>query len=237
MQEENPEQASSFHFIDVAFTSARAARRPVRDAKEGRSIKAHVMKEYWRQKTQPPKSRNPPAAALQLSDHVTRFRLHSRQRSQKQSRSKVTPVKPIRPKAHQTSFEVALTRPLTQEPLRNVLPLPISTSRPDTLALFEHYHTSYWDNSLAVNPEGKWMSTALSDAAMLHATLALVALHRIQTCGLPRADLYFWHRGEAIRLISQNLADPGKTTSDATLGAVAVLSASDNSVSHLFSSA
>lgn len=230
---ENPKQAASLHFVDFAFTSARAARLPVRNAKEERSIKAHVMKDYFRQKTQPPKPRSFPAVALQLSGHVTRFRLPSQQRSQKQSCSKVTPLRPIRSKAHPSSPELALTVPLAKEPLRNLPPLPINNaSRPDTLALLEHYHTLYWDNSLAVNPEGKWMSTALSDGAMLHATLALVALHKIQTCGVARADLYFWHRGEAIRLISQHLADPGKTTSDATLGAVAVLSVSDNNVSH-----
>ena len=233
---ENAKQAASLHFIDVAFTSARAARLPVRNAKEEKNIKAHVMKDYFRQKTQPTRPRKSPAAALQLSDHVTRFRLPSRQKSQKRSCSKVTPLKPIRSKAHQDSQELALTVPLAKEPLRNVPPLPINNaSRPDTLALLEHYHTLYWDNSLAVNPEGKWMSTALSDGAMLHATLALVALHRIQTRGVARTDLFFWHRGEAIRLISQNLADPGKFTSDATLGAVAVLSASDNSVSPYFS--
>lgn len=41
--------------------------------------------------------------------------------------------------------------------------------------------------------------------------------------------------GEAIRLISHNLADPGQATSDATIGAVAILSASDNSVVSLIS--
>ena len=234
---ENPKEAASLHFVDFAFTSARAARLPVRNAKEERSIKAHVMKDYFRQKRRPTTTRNSPTVASQLSDHVTRFRLPSQQRSQKQSCSKVTPLRPIRSKIHRNSPELALMRPLAKEPLRNVPPLPINNaSQPDTLALLEHYHTLYWDNSLAVNPEGKWMSTALSDGAMLHATLALVALHRNQTCGVARTDLYFWHRGEAIRLISQNLADPGKITSDATLGAVAVLSASDNSVSCDFSS-
>ena len=233
---EKPKQVASLHFVDFAFTSARAARLPIRNAKEERSIKAHVMKDYFRQKTQPTKPHNIPTAALQLSDHVTRFRLPRQQRSRKQSCSKVTLLRRIRSKAHQKPPEPALTVPLAKEPLRNLPPLPINNaSRPDTLALLEHYWTLYWDNSLALNPEGKWMSTALADGAMLHATLALVALHRIQTCGVARTDLYFWHRGEAMRLISQNLADPEKFTSDATLGAVAVLSASDNSVSFCFS--
>ena len=114
-------------------------------------------------------------------------------------------------------------------------PSPINTSPPGTLALLEYYYHSFWDNSLAVNPEGKWMSIAISDPAMFHATLCLVALHKAQTCRGPQANAYFLPRGEAVRLISHNLADPGQTTSDATIGAVAILSASDNSVISLIS--
>ena len=80
------------------------------------------------------------------------------------------------------------------------------------------------------------MSVAISDPAMFHATLCLVALHKVQTRGgPPQSKSYFWHRGEAMRLISQNLADPEKATSDATIGAVSILSASDNSVSRSIS--
>ena len=79
------------------------------------------------------------------------------------------------------------------------------------------------------------MSVAISDPAMSHATLCLVALQKAQTCRGPQANAYFWHPGEAIRLICHNLADPGQATSDATIGAVAILSASDNGVVSLIS--
>lgn len=99
------------------------------------------------------------------------------------------------------------------------------------MTLLEYYHTSFWANSLAVNPEGKWMSVALSDPAMLHATLCLVALHKFQTHGIPLANSYYFHRGEAMRMITTRLSDPKNATSDNTIGAIAILSTSDNTVS------
>lgn len=134
------------------------------------------------------------------------------------------------PKDHRGSRDVASPVSLAKSILCS-FPSPVYTSSLGTLALLEYYYHSFWDNSLAVNPEGKWMSVAISDPAIFHATLCLVALHKVQTYGGPHANSYFWHRGEAMRLISHNLADPGQATSDATIGAVAILSASDNSVS------
>ena len=86
-----------------------------------------------------------------------------------------------------------------------------------------------------MNLEGEKVPVAISDPTMFHATLCLVALHKAQTCRGPQANAHFWHRGEALRLISHNLANPGQATSDATIGAVAILSTSDNSVVSLIS--
>ena len=237
-------QPSTLHFVNVAVTPLRA-HFPVRDVKDERSIRAHVMKDYLQQKLKPSKPRDTPHAVPKLSDHLTQFRLSvpggkkrsgpaaKKARSEEHApRSVAAPLKmrPIIPKDAQNLHETVLARPLADDVLFNI-PSPISTSTPGTSALLEYYHTSYWDNSVAVNPEGKWISVAISDAAMLHATLCLVALHKFQTRGEPLANSYFWHRGEAMRLIARNLADPEQATSDATVGAVAVLSASDNSVS------
>ena len=235
---------STLRFINVAVNSSRT-RLPIRNADEGRSIRAHVMRDYLRKNTKSLKSRDKSPAVTKLSDHLIQFRLNSR-RDRKRSRrgnnestsdehtSSSVPARKrlsaILPKNDQSLRGAVLARSLANDLLCNIS-LPIKSSTPGTSALLEYYHTSFWDNSLAVNPEGSWISVAISDSAMLHATLCLVALHKSQTAGESLANSYFWHRGEAMRLISKNLADPSHAISDATIGAVAVLSASDNSVS------
>lgn len=236
-------QASTLHFVNVAVTSSRA-HIPVRDAQEERHIRAHVMKDYLQQKHKSSKLGNTSPAVSKLSDHLVQFRLPSRGKRKRlrggtkevssdehTSTSVSAPKKVIAilPKDQQ-SLRVVSPRSFANSILCN-FPSPINTSSPEVLTLLEYYYHSFWDNSLAVNPEGKWMSTAISDPAMFHASLCLFALHKVQTRGRPQMNSYLWHRGEAMRLISQNLADPGQVTSDATIGAVAVLSASDNSVS------
>lgn len=82
-------------------------------------------------------------------------------------------------------------------------------------------------NSLAVNPDGKWLSIAITDPATLHATLSLVAQHRSISQGLPASQLYYMHRGAAIQIITSRITNVEEATSDATIGAVALLSSSD----------
>lgn len=236
-------QASALHFVNVAVTPLKA-HIPVRDAQEESHIRAHVMKDYLQQKHKPSKLGNTLPAVTKLSDHLVQFRLPSRGKRKRlrgrikgasseehTSTSGLTPTKmvAILPK-DQHNLRVVSPRSFANSILSN-FPSHINTSSPGIFALLEYYYYSFWDNSLAVNPEGKWMSTAISDPATFHASLCLFALHKVQTRGGPQTNFYLWHRGEAMRLISQSLADPGQATSDATIGAVAILSASDNSVS------
>ena len=237
-------QPLTLEFINVIKTPTRA-HLSVQTAEEARRIRAHVMKDYLQQRKRSSESRIKSPAASNLSDHLTRFRLSSAQ-DRKQPRSgakEITPsehsstsesalkeMRALMPRDHQSLHEVVLARSLANN-VSYKIPSPIDVSTPGTLALLEYYHTSFWDNSIAVNPEGKWMSVAISDSALLHALLCLVALHKFQTLGEPHSDSYFWHRGEAMRLVSKNLADPDFATSDANITAVSILSSSDNSVS------
>ena len=232
-------QPPTLHFVKVAVTRSRA-HFPVRDAQQERFIRAHVMHDYLQQKFKSSKPRNASSTVSKLSDHLIQFRTLSKEKQKRSRRgtkevisdertSAPTKMRAIMPKDPQSLRDVVSATSLTNSILGN-FPSPIK-STPGTSALLEYYHHSFWENSFAVNPEGTWMSVAITDPAVFHATLCRVALHKFQTRGGPQASSYFWHRGEAMRLISQNLADPGQANSDATIGAVAVLSTADNSVS------
>lgn len=97
-----------------------------------------------------------------------------------------------------------------------------------TLQLLEYYHYSFWANSYACNPEKSWMPLAMTDSAMLHATLTLVAIHRRDCCSALLDESYFKHRGQAMKLIVERLHDSTAGISESTIGAVAILSNSDN---------
>ena len=225
-------QPSTLRFINVAIAASQT-RRPLRNAEEERIVRAHVMKDYLQQKVQPSRSANLSLASSSLSDHLVQFRLPARQEPNQTHRgikkvgsaSARKSVGMIMPK-----HEVESVKPLENDIFHNVTS-PIDTSTPGTTTLLEYYHTSFWDNSLAANPEGQWLSVAVSDPAILHATLCLVALHKLQTRREREMKFFLWQRGEAMRLISKNLNDPEQATSDATIAAVAVLCASDDSVS------
>jgi len=62
---------------------------------------------------------------------------------------------------------------------------------------------------------------------MFHITLSLVAQHRNVALGQPLDERYYYHRGEAIRIVTSRLGHSFEEISDATIGTVAVLSSTD----------
>jgi hypothetical protein len=66
---------------------------------------------------------------------------------------------------------------------------------------------------------------AVSDAALLHATLVLAAKHWIFLGGSKRLieSTLYQHKTKAIRLVNERLADPVAALADGTVGAVGVL--------------
>jgi hypothetical protein len=95
-------------------------------------------------------------------------------------------------------------------------------------------HHDFTQNSVAVNPEGSFFDFALTDAALMHATLSLVALHldlnyKAATDGVVRNSYLqaIHHQTEAVRDINRRLFVPGAHLSDGLIGTVAILANSE----------
>jgi hypothetical protein len=82
--------------------------------------------------------------------------------------------------------------------------------------------TAFTMNSVAVNPEGSWLSFALTDAALLHATLSLVAYHYDITHGRDESLDCLYQKGEAIKKMNQRLGDSHQQFTDTTVATVSL---------------
>jgi hypothetical protein len=90
-----------------------------------------------------------------------------------------------------------------------------------SLTLADHHN--FGQNSFAVNPEGSWFEFASTDAAIMHATLSLVALNYDLSHHLAISDEVFYHKGEAIRLVNRTINNAIPEPIDKLVGAVAIL--------------
>jgi hypothetical protein len=84
-------------------------------------------------------------------------------------------------------------------------------------------HHDFKQNSFAVNPEGSWFEFASTDAAILHATLSIVALNYDLSHHLAISNEVFYHKGEAIRLVNRTINNTISAPIDKLVGAVAIL--------------
>ncbi|KAF4628236.1 hypothetical protein G7Y89_g9915 [Cudoniella acicularis] len=100
---------------------------------------------------------------------------------------------------------------------------------------FYHYHTSYYMNSVAINPEGKFFSNVKEDPALFHSLLYLVTLHHDLHLGISESRESLYHGGEAFKIINERLRND-QTFSVQTITAVALLANKENLNGNIYTS-
>ena len=235
--------SSTFASRELRFVAVNGQKSPATtDRKERSSVRAFVMRDYLRQKSDPTWIFTPAKVADRMTSHISRFR---------SARPSVT-TKPRNRKIAATRDRKSAARPRAQRPLvpartndtddRSSTSSPlhdldmldpfgtlkVDLSQPETQNLLQYYQSAFWANSFACNPEARWISIALTDPAVIHATLSLVAVHRRDCFSLDLSTVYFKHRGEAMKIVADRLNNVNESLSDETIGAVAILSSSDN---------
>ncbi|KIW32435.1 uncharacterized protein PV07_03984 [Cladophialophora immunda] len=214
---------------------------PTTDKKERSSVRAFVMRDYLRQKSDPTSKFTPANVGERMTSHISRFR----------STRPSSTVKPRKRRTVATRDRGSGGKPRSQRTLVPALPasneersrnsrlhdldaldpfgtLDVDLKESQTQSLLQYYQTSFWANSFACNPEARWISVALMDPAIIHATLSLVAIHRRDRFSIDLSKVYFKHRGEAMQIVARRLNNLQESLSDETIGAVALLSSSDN---------
>jgi hypothetical protein len=85
-----------------------------------------------------------------------------------------------------------------------------------------------------VHPRGKWLSFAMSDPALLSATLFTSALSLCLLRGKSSTPDVIYHLGETIRQINKALSDSTRMVTDANICAVACLTLFEVCYSHFY---
>ncbi|KAJ9610039.1 hypothetical protein H2200_006369 [Cladophialophora chaetospira] len=211
------------------------------DKKERSSVRAFVMRDYLRQKSDPAWSFTPAKVADHMTSHISRFRSTRPPSAARPRRRKIATTRDRRSEDRMSSQRPLVPAPAEMDDRSSTISSPhdldsldpygtldIDLSDSDTQSLLQYYQTTFWANSYACNPEARWMSVALMDPAIIHATLSLVAIHRRDCFSIDLSKVYFKHRGEAMNLVARRLSNLKESLSDETIGAVALLSSSDN---------
>jgi hypothetical protein len=84
-------------------------------------------------------------------------------------------------------------------------------------------NTGFTVNAFAVNYDDKWKPFSISDAALLHAILCLVAQHEDLLRGADDSSTSLYHKGQVMTLINQRLKDDPQNVTDASVTAIALL--------------
>jgi hypothetical protein len=78
-------------------------------------------------------------------------------------------------------------------------------------------------NAFAMNYDNAWKPSSISDAALLHATLCLVAQHEDLLQGAEDSSTSLYHKGQVMKLINERLIDDPKNLTDASVTSIALL--------------
>ena len=84
-------------------------------------------------------------------------------------------------------------------------------------------NTGFTVNAFAVNYYHTWKPFSISDSALLHATLCLVAQHEDLLRGTEESSTNLYHKGQVMNLINQRLKDDPHNLTDASVTSVALL--------------
>ena len=76
---------------------------------------------------------------------------------------------------------------------------------------------------MPVNSKQEWLKFAVTDAALLHATLVISALHVALLRGKAFSVDAFRHRREAVKILNERLNDPMLSATDPTILAISCL--------------
>jgi len=117
--------------------------------------------------------------------------------------------------------------------------LPISTNSSRTQQLLYHCkchapwrfsshtfladNTGFIVNAFAINFDDTWKPFSVTDSALLHATICLVAQHEDLLRGLDDSSENLYHKGEVMRLMNSRLLDHSYSITDADITSVALL--------------
>jgi hypothetical protein len=88
---------------------------------------------------------------------------------------------------------------------------------------------------MPVNSKQEWMKFAVTDTALLHATLVISALHVTLLRGKEFSVDAFRHQREAVKVLNDRLNDPILSSMDSTVLAISCLALIEVSMTYLCS--
>jgi hypothetical protein len=84
-------------------------------------------------------------------------------------------------------------------------------------------NTGFTVNTFAIDYDDTWKKFSISDSAILHATLSLVAQHEDILRGVKDSINNLFHKGQAMKFINSRLGQDAECVSDGNITSVAIL--------------